>query len=313
MNPTSLKGRSLLTWINFAPEEIRYFLDLTRKLKAESRKPAVRQRFKGKSLALIFEKRSTRTRAAFETAFGEEGGHPVFLSSQDIQLGAKESIEDTARTLGRMFDAIEFRGFRQEDVETLAKFAGVPVYNGLTDSFHPTQVLADFFTLEETFGTFKGRKLVFVGDGRNNVARSLMVICSKMGADFSIIAPKALWPDPDLREMCMAFAVESGATLEVTDDKVAGSRGASAIYTDAWTSMGEESLEEERNKLLQPYQVDSELMASSGDPRCIFMHCLPAFKGREVSFDVFEGPQSRVFDQAENRKHAIKAILLATI
>lgn len=313
MNPTSLKGRSLLTWINFAPEEIRYFLDLTRRVKAESRKSSPRQRFRGKSLALIFEKPSLRTRAAFETAFGEEGGHPVFLSGQDIRLGAKESIEDAARTLGRMFDAIEFRGFRQEDAETLAKFAGVPVYNGLTDSFHPTQVLADFFTLEETFGAFKGRKLAYVGDGRNNVARSLMVICSKMGADFSIVAPKALWPDSDLREMCMAFAAESGAALEVSEDRVGGLGGASAVYTDVWVSMGEEAVEEERTRLLEPYRVDSKLMALTGDPKSIFMHCLPAVKGGEVAFDVFEGPQSKVFDQAENRKHAIKAILLATL
>ena len=313
MNLKALKGRSLLTWINFTPEEIRSFLDLTRKVKAESRKPALRQRFRGKTLALIFEKRSTRTRAAFETAFGEEGGHPVFLSSQDIQLGAKESIEDTARVLGRMFDAIEFRGFRQTDAEVLAKYAGVPVYNGLTDSFHPTQALADYFTLEEIFGSFKGRKLAFVGDGRNNVARSLMVICSKMGADFTVVAPKALWPDPELKDLCKGFALESGAQLAVTDQPEAGVRGASAIYTDVWASMGEESLEAERAALLSPYQVNAALMAAAGEPACVFLHCLPAVKGREVTFDVFEGPQSRVFDQAENRKHAIKAILLATL
>lgn len=313
MNPASLKGRSLLTWINFTPDEIRYFLNLTKKVKAESRKSAVRQRFRGKTLALVFEKRSTRTRAAFETAFGEEGGHPVFLSSQDIQLGVKESVEDTARVLGRMFDAIEFRGFRQEDAETLAKFAGVPVYNGLTDSFHPTQVLADFFTLEEEFGGFKGKKLAYIGDGRNNVARSLMVICSKMGANLAVAAPKTLWPDPELKDMCLGFAGESGAALEITEDKKEAARGASAIYTDVWTSMGEEGLEAEREGLLLPYQVDSVLMAASGDPRCVFLHCLPAAKGKEVAFDVFEGPQSRVFEQAENRKHAIKAILLATL
>ncbi|MCE1196937.1 ornithine carbamoyltransferase [bacterium] len=313
MNLKALKGRSLLTWINFTPEEIRAFLDLTRKVKAESRKPALRQRFRGKTLALIFEKRSTRTRAAFETAFGEEGGHPVFLSSQDIQLGAKESIEDTARALGRMFDAIEFRGFRQADAEVLAKYAGVPVYNGLTDSFHPTQALADYFTLEEIFGSFKGRKLAFVGDGRNNVARSLMVICSKMGADFTVVAPKALWPDPELHDLCASFALESGAQLAVTDQPEAGVRGASAVYTDVWASMGEEALEAERAALLSPYQVNAALMAATGEPACVFLHCLPAVKGKEVAFDVFEGPQSRVFDQAENRKHAIKAILLATL
>jgi ornithine carbamoyltransferase len=313
MNSKALKGRSLLTWINFTPEEIRSFLDLTRKVKAESRKPSRKQRFKGKTLALIFEKRSTRTRAAFETAFGEEGGHPVFLSSQDIQLGAKESIEDTARVLGRMFSAIEFRGFRQADAEVLAKYAGVPVYNGLTDSFHPTQALADFFTLEEIFGSFKGKKLAFVGDGRNNVARSLMVICSKMGADFTIIAPRQLWPDPELRDLCKGFALESGSQLAITDQPEAGVRGASALYTDVWTSMGEEALEAERAALLSPYQVNAALMAATGEPSCVFLHCLPAVKGKEVTFDVFEGTQSRVFDQAENRKHANKAILLATL
>ena len=313
MNPVSLKGRSLLTWINFTPEEIRHFLNLTKKTKAEARKKAVHQRFKGKSIALIFEKRSTRTRAAFETAFGEEGGHPVFLSSQDIQLGAKESIEDTARVLGRMFDAIEFRGYKQEDAETLAHYAGVPVYNGLTDSFHPTQALADFFTLEEEFGDFKEKKLAFVGDGRNNVARSLLVICSKLGADFSIVAPKSLWPDLELRDLCQAFARESGASIEITDDREKGVRGAFALYTDAWASMGEESRKTERAGLLLPYQVNAELMASAGNPRCVFLHCLPAVKGEEVSFEVFEGPRSRVFVQAENRKHAIKAILLATL
>lgn len=313
MNPTSLKGRSLLTWINFTPDEIRYFLGLTRKIKNESLKKTVHNRFKGKSIALIFEKRSTRTRAAFETAFGEEGGHPVFLSSQDIQLGEKESIEDTARVLGRMFDAIEFRGFRQADVELLAQYAGVPVYNGLTDSFHPTQALADLFTLQEEFGDFKGNKLAFIGDGRNNVARSLLVICAKLGVDFSIVAPKALWPEIELRDMCLGFARESGASIEITDDRSQGVRGASALYTDAWVSMGEESRKAERAEMLLPYQVNSALLSLTGNPRCVFLHCLPAVKGEEVSFEVFEGPRSRVFVQAENRKHAIKAILLATL
>ena len=313
MNPTSLKGRSLLTWINFTPEEIRRFLDLSKKCKAEARKGLVRQRFRGKTMALLFEKRSTRTRAAFETAFGEEGGHPVFLSSQDIQLGVKESVEDTARVLGRMFDAIEFRGFRQTDAETLAKYSGVPVYNGLTDMYHPTQVLADLLTLEEEYGNVRGKKLAFVGDGRNNVARSLMVICSKMGADFSIVAPRELWPDTETRELCQNFARESGASLTVTDAVEEGVRGADALYTDVWTSMGEEALKAERTRLLRPYQVDTRLLAMTGKPDCIFLHCLPAVKGEEVSFDLFEGPQSRVFEQAENRKHAIKAILLATL
>lgn len=313
MNPKSLKGRSLLTWINFTPEEIRRFLDLTKKVKADSRKSVIRQRFKGKSLALIFEKPSLRTRAAFETAFGEEGGHPVFFSGQDIRLEGKESIEDLARSLGRVFNAVAFRGFRQDDVEILAKFSGLPVYNALTDSYHPTQVLADYITLEEEFGSFKGRKLAYVGDGRNNIARSLMVICSKMGAYLSIVAPRALWPDPELKDLCRTFASESGAVLEVTDNQEEGVRGASAIYTSVWASMGEESVEEERDVLLLPYQVDAGLMTASGNPRCVFLHSLPAAKGKEVAFDVFEGKQSRVFEQVENRKHAIKAIMLATL
>lgn len=313
MNPTSLKGRSLLTWINFTPEEIRHFLELSKKTKAEARKGIVKQRFKGKTLALLFEKRSTRTRAAFETAFGEEGGHPVFLSSQDIQLGAKEPIEDTARVLGSMFDAIEFRGFRQEHAEILAKYSGVPIYNGLTDLFHPTQVLADFFTLEEEFGDCRGKRLVFVGDGRNNVARSLMVFSAKMGTNFVIVAPKELWPDRELKQLCDGFAKTSGSSIAVTDNVAEGIRGADAVYTDVWASMGEESLVGERARLLAPYQVNAGLMAETGNPRSIFLHCLPAVKGEEVTFDVIEGPQSRVFRQAENRKHTIKAILLATL
>lgn len=313
MNPKGLKGRSLLTWINFTPEEIRSFLDLTRKVKAESRKPSARWRFRGKSLALVFENRSTHTRSAFETAFGEEGGHPVYHSSQDLKLGAKESVEDTARVFGRLFDAIAFQGRRQANAEILAKYAGVPVYNGLTDSFHPTRVLADYFTLEEVFGSFKGKKLAFVGDGRDNVTRSLMVICSKMGADFTVVAPKALWPDPEIRDLCKGFALESGAQVGVTDQPEVGVRGASAIYTDGWASESEDISEAERAALLSPYQVNAALMAASGEPACVFLHCLPAIKGKEVTFDVFEGPQSRVFEQAENLKHAIKAILLATL
>jgi ornithine carbamoyltransferase len=313
MNLKPLKGRSLLTWINFTPEEIRGFLDLTKKVKADSRKSAIRQRFKGKSLALVFEKPSLRTRAAFETAFGDEGGHPVFISRWDIASGGEEPIEDLARSLGRMFNAVAFHGFRQDDVETLAKYSGLPVYNGRTDSFHPTQVLADLFTLEEEFGTFKGKKLAYVGDGGNNIARSLMVICSKMGADLSIAAPRAFWPDPELKDICRTFASESGAVLEVTDNQEEGVRGASAIYTDLWAPMGEESLEKVSDELLLPYQVDAGLMTAAGNPRCVFLHCLPAMKGGEVAFDVFEGKQSRVFEQVENRKHAIKAIMLATL
>lgn len=313
MNPASLKGRSLLTWIDYTPEEIRYFVDLSKKVKEEAKKGVRKQRFVGKTLALLFEKRSTRTRCAFETAFGEEGGHPVFLSNQDIQLGAKESIEDTARVLGRMFDAIEFRGFKQEYVEILAKYSGVPVYNGLTDMYHPTQALADVLTIEENFGNCKGRKLVFVGDGRNNVANSLMIISSKLGMHFTIVSPKELWPTNELRTLCETFAKESGSVLSITDNVDEGVKGADAIYTDVWVSMGEEALKAERVRLLTPYQVNAELMAKTGNPNTIFLHCLPAVKGEEVTFDVIEGPQSKVFDQAENRKHTIKAIMLATL
>ncbi len=313
MNPSALKGRSLLTWIDYTPEEIRYFLDLSKKVKEEAKKGVRKQRFRGKTLALLFEKRSTRTRCAFETSFGEEGGYPVFLSNQDIQLGAKESIEDTARVLGRMFSAIEFRGYKQEYVEILAKYSGVPVYNGLTDRYHPTQALADVLTVEENFGNCKGKRLCFVGDGRNNVARSLMVISAKLGMHFTVVSPKSLWPDNELKKLCDGYAKESGSILSITDNVDEGVKGADAIYTDVWVSMGEEALKAERVALLSPYQVNAELMAKTGNPKCIFLHCLPAVKGEEVTYDVIEGEQSKVFDQAENRKHTIKAIMLATL
>jgi ornithine carbamoyltransferase len=308
----TLKGRSLLTLLYYSPEEIRYLLNLAKTVKQEKKVGTVSQRFLGKSIALIFEKRSTRTRCAFETAFGEEGGHPVFLSTDDIQLGGKESVEDTARVLGRMFDAIQFRGFSQETVETLAKYSGIPVYNGLTDDFHPTQALADLLTLEESFGDSRGKKLCFVGDGRNNVARSLMVICAKMGVNISIITPKELFPDQDLIDTCTMIAEKSDASIHVTSDIDAVS-GAHAIYTDVWVSMGEEDKLEERKALLSPYKVTKELMAKSGRSDTIFLHCLPAVKEMEVSTEVIEGNASRVWDQAENRKHTIKALMLATI
>jgi len=312
MTGEKFKGRSLLTWLDFEAEDIRYFLELSKTVKAESRRTEVRQRFTGKTLALLFEKRSTRTRCAFETAFGEEGGHPVFLSTQDIQLGVKESLEDTARVLGRMFSAIQFRGFRQSTAETLAKYSGVPVYNGLTDEFHPTQALADIMTLEESFGQNGEKKLCFVGDGRNNVARSLMVICSKMGVNFTVITPAELNPDWPLVEKCAPLSAASGAKIRVTDnlDEV---EGANAIYTDVWASMGEEAKKEERVQLLQPYQVNQALMNKTGRKDTIFLHCLPAIKGEEVTPDVIDGPQSRAWDEAENRKHTIKAIMLATL
>ena len=310
--PILLKGRSLLTWLDYSVEEILYLLELSKKVKTESKNKKNYQRFSGKTIALIFEKRSTRTRCAFETAFGEEGGHPVFLSTDDIQLGAKESIEDTARVLGRMFSAIQFRGFKQETVEALAKYSGVPVYNGLTDLFHPTQALADIMTLEETFSPIKGRTLCFVGDGRNNVASSLMVICSMLGVHFTVITPPELNPDIALREICGPLAMGSGAKITVTSD-LAALAGADAVYTDVWASMGEEGIKEERVKLLSPYQVNQTLMDKTGRSDSIFLHCLPAVKGEEVSADVIDGPQSRAWDQAENRKHTIKAIMLATL
>jgi len=307
-----LKGRSLLTWLDFDSDDIRYLLELSKTLKAESRSGEVKQRFTGKSLAMLFEKRSTRTRCAFETAFGEEGGHPVFLSSQDIQLGAKESIEDTARVLGRMFTIIEFRGYKQASVETLAKYSGVPVINGLTDDYHPTQVLADIMTLEENFGPSKGKKICFVGDGRNNVARSLLTICSKLGINFTIITPAELRPDWDLLNKCIPLSTASGAKIKMSD-KLEDVVGADALYTDVWTSMGEEDKKAEREKLLRPYQVNQALMDKTGQKDTIFLHCLPAVKGEEVTADVIDGPQSRAWDEAENRKHTIKAIMLAVL
>jgi ornithine carbamoyltransferase len=308
----NLKGRSLLTWLDYTPEEIRYLLDLSRKVKEEAHRGETHRRFTGKTIALLFEKRSTRTRCSFETAFGEEGGHPAFLSAQDIQLGVKESLEDTARVLGRWFSAIQFRGFKQSTVETLAKYSGIPVYNGLTDDFHPTQVLADIQTLEENFGNAEGKKLCFVGDGRNNVARSLAVISAKMGLFFTIITPLELNPDPALLSRCEPLARASGAKIQVTPDLDAV-KGADALYTDVWASMGEESKKDERKRLLEPYQINQTLMDKTGRKDSIFMHCLPAVRGEEVTDEVLDGPQSRAWDEAENRKHTIKAVMLATL
>ncbi|MDR1319762.1 MAG: ornithine carbamoyltransferase [Treponema sp.] len=308
----TLKGRSLLTWLDYSEEEIRYLLDFSKKVKEESKTGQISRRFEGKTLALLFEKRSTRTRCAFETAFGEEGGHPVFLSTADIQLGAKESLEDTARVLGRMFTAIQFRGFKQSTAETLAKYSGVPVYNGLTDQFHPTQVLADIMTLEESFGPAAGRKLCYVGDGRNNIARSLFIICAKLGVHFTVVTPAGLLPDKELVDKCSGLAAKSGAKIRIAENP-GEAEGADAVYTDVWASMGEESKKEERKALLGPYQVNQALMDKTGRKDSIFLHCLPAVKGEEVSVEVIEGPQSRVWDQAENRKHTIKAIMLATL
>ena len=309
----NLKGRSLLTLKDWTPEEVRFVLDLSRRVKKERDAGKRPRRFEGSTLALLFEKRSTRTRCAFETAFGEEGGHPVFLSTADIHLGTKEALEDTARVLGRMFDAIQFRGFNQSTVETLAKWAGVPVYNGLTDEWHPTQVLADLMTLEEAFGSLKDRKLVFVGDGRNNVANTLLVGCAQLGVHVTVAAPASLQPAPEVVEWARGMGAKTGAAVSATTDPEAAVRGADAVYTDVWVSMGEEEKSAERIALLAPYQVNAAMMEKTGNPKAIFLHCLPAVKGKEVSVDVIEGPRSRVWDQAENRKHTIKAMMLATL
>ncbi|MDR0540158.1 MAG: ornithine carbamoyltransferase [Spirochaetaceae bacterium] len=310
MQKINLKGRSLLTWLDYSGEEIRYLLELAKKEKLE--KGQRKQRFAGISVALLFEKRSTRTRCSFETAVGGEGGHPVFLSTSDIHLGGKETIEDTARVLGRLFDAIEFRGFKQSTVETLAKYSGVPVYNGLTDAYHPTQALADVQTIEENCGPAQGKKLCFVGDGRNNVANSLMVISAKLGMNFTVIAPDTLRPDEELVRRCAPLFKEKNAVCEITAD-VNAAKGADALYTDVWVSMGEEAKKAERVKLLSPYQVNEALFEKTENRNCVFLHCLPAVRGEEVTAGIIDGQQSRVWDEAENRKHTIKAIMLATL
>ncbi|OJF77586.1 MAG: ornithine carbamoyltransferase [Treponema sp. CETP13] len=306
------KGRSLLTWLTWEPDEILTILAIAEQVKAEAHKGEVHQRFVGKTIALIFEKRSTRTRSSFETAFGEEGGYPAFLSTQDIQLGGKESVQDTARVLGRMYNAIEFRGFKQEHVEKLAEFSKIPVINGLTDEFHPTQVLADVLTLKENFGYLKGLTLAYCGDGRNNMAVSLMIICAKLGINFIIISPKELFPSQELINTCTPFAKASGAKITISEN-VLLVKNADCIYTDVWTSMGEESQKQTRQTLLAPYQVNKKLMKLTGKDNTIFLHCLPAIKGEEVTEEIFEGQSSKVWDQAENRKHTIKAIMLALI
>ncbi len=306
------KGRSLINWLDWTTEEINTLLDLSLKVKKQSKKGKLKERFKGKTIALLFEKRSTRTRCAFETAFGEEGGHPVFLSNQDIQLGAKESIEHTARVLGRMFSAIQFRGFSQEYVELLAKHSGVPVYNGLTDEYHPTQALADVMTLKENFGKLKGLNVAYCGDGRNNVATSLMIICAKLGINFSIISPKELFPTEEIVIICEALAKKSRSNIQISSD-ISLVKNADCLYTDVWVSMGEEALKESRIKMLSPYQVNETLMKKTEKDSTIFLHCLPAVVGEEVTEDVIESKKSKVWDQAENRKHTIKAIMLATI
>lgn len=319
----NLVGRSFITLLDFTPEEIRYMLDLAKDLKRLKYAGIKPRNLEGKNIALIFEKASTRTRCAFVVAASDEGAHAEYLGKDDIQLGKKETVADTARVLGRMFDGIEFRGFKHETVEQLAKYAGVPVWNGLTDKFHPTQILADLMTIEEYYGTLKGISFAFVGDGRNNMANSLMVGCAKMGMDCRIVAPKSLHPDKELVAKVKEVCKETGGKLTITDDVTKGVKGADVLYTDVWASMGEEAQMQARIKLLRPYQVNMEMVKKTGK-NPIFLHCLPAFHNNdttmskdvgamEVTDEVFESKMSKVFDEAENRLHTIKAVMVATL
>ena len=326
----SLSGRSFLKLLDFTPAEIRYMLELSKEFKRLKLTNTPHRYLQGKNIVLLFEKTSTRTRCAFEVAGMDLGMGVTFLDPGSSQMGKKESIEDTAKVLGRMYDGIEYRGFEQDLVEQLSRDSGVPVWNGLTDAFHPTQMLADMLTVEENFGNCKGLKFVFMGDARNNVANSLMVVCAKLGVNFVACGPKEQMPAADLVETCKAIAAENGSTITLTDDVKEGTKGAHVIYTDIWVSMGEpDSVWAERIKLLKPYQVNKEVMANA-DPNAIFMHCLPSFHdlntsiGRdinekfgipemEVTNEVFTSKQSKVFDEAENRMHTIKAVMYATL
>jgi ornithine carbamoyltransferase len=308
----NLKGRSFLTLKDYTPEEIEYLIDLAKDLKTKKKQGITGNSLKGKNIALIFEKPSTRTRCAFTVGCIDEGGHPEYLGKDDIQLGYKESVEDTARVLGRMFDGIEFRGFKQDTVEKLAKYSGVPVWNGLTDLDHPTQILADFLTLKEQFGTLKGLHLVYVGDGRNNMANSLMIGSAKLGINFTVLSPESLWTDEVLVAECQEYNKTSGGTITITDN-IDAVKGADAVYTDVWCSMGEEALAGERIALLKPYQVNTELMNAVGTEKTVFLHCLPAVKSYEVTEEVFEAHADVIFDEAENRMHTIKAVMVATL
>ena len=326
----SLYGKSFLKLLDLTTDEIAYLLDLAADLKAKKKAGIDHRVLTGKSIALIFEKTSTRTRCAFEVAAADLGMHPTYLDPQGSQIGKKESIPDTARVLGRMFDAIEYRGFGQEIVEALAEYAGVPVYNGLTNEFHPPQILADFLTIREHFGTLAGKKLVYMGDARYNMGNSLMVGCAKMGMHFVAAAPAKYFPDPALVATCQKIAKETGAIIELESDPLVATKGADVIYTDVWVSMGEpDSVWEERINDLTPYRVTKEMMDNAG-PQCRFMHCLPAFHDlgttvgkqihekfgltcMEVTDEVFESEASIVFDEAENRMHTIKAVIYATL
>ena len=310
----SLKGRHLLTLKHHTPSEIEYLLDLAAELKAKKKCGVRGHLMDGKNIALIFEKPSTRTRCAFTVGAQDEGANAEYLGKNDIQLGHKEDIQDTARVLGRMFDGIEFRGFSQKTVEALAKFSGVPVWNGLTDEYHPTQVLADFLTIKEIFGHLKGIRFVYVGDGRNNMSNSLMIGAVKMGLHYVCVSPKELFPDANLVAECEKIAEEtqSGGTVTLTDNPVTGVSGADVLYTDVWASMGEEEKLAERKAILSPYQINMEMIKNTGNDNVIFLHCLPAVKGYEVTEEVFESKYSHVFDEAENRMHTIKAVMVAS-
>jgi len=326
----NLSGRSFLKLLDFTPEEIGYLVDLSEDLKHKKRNHEAHRYLEGKNIVLLFEKTSTRTRCSFEVAGNDLGMGVVYLDPASSQMGKKESIADTARVLGRMFDGIEYRGYGQDIVDTLAKYAGVPVWNGLTDEFHPTQMIADMLTLREEFGDVRGRKLTFFGDARNNVANSLMVVCAKLGMNFCACGPVEQMPEESLVETCRTIAAENGCEIVLTSDVAEGAANADAIYTDIWVSMGEPAeLWAERIRLLSPYQVNAAVMAQA-KPTAIFMHCLPAFHDTEttigadiaerfgitemeVTDEVFESAQSRVFEEAENRMHSIKAIMYATL
>ena len=328
----NLKGRNFLKLIDYTPDEIEYLIDLAAELKAKKKAHvSTLDMHAGKNIVLIFEKTSTRTRCSFEVAAHDLGISTTYLDPAGSQVGKKESIADTARVLGRMYDGIEYRGFGQELVEDLAKYAGVPVWNGLTNEFHPTQILADFLTIRERFERLKGINFVYMGDARYNMGNSLMVGCAKMGLNFTACAPKKYFPEPALIELCEGYAKESGATLRFIEDPSEAVKGADVIYTDVWVSMGEPiEVWEERINDLSAYQVNGALMKATGNPDAVFMHCLPAFHdlktkvgaemcakfGRtemEVTDEVFESPASIVFDEAENRMHTIKAVIAATL
>lgn len=330
--PVSLSGRSFLKLLDYTPEEIRYLINLSKQFKQLKLTNTPHRYLEGKNIVLLFEKTSTRTRCSFEVAGYDLGMGVTYLDPGSSQMGKKESIEDTARVLGRFYDGIEYRGFAQENVEDLAANAGVPVWNGLTTEFHPTQMIADMLTVEENFTDgLKGKKFVFMGDAQNNVANSLMVVCAKLGLHFVACGPKDQMPKAELVSECEKIAAETGGSVTLTDDVKEAATGAHVIYTDIWVSMGEESDElwKKRIELLQPYQVNQEMMDMAAD-NAIFMHCLPSFHDTkttvgaqiaekfnisemEVTDEVFEGPRSRVFDEAENRMHTIKAVMYATL